>query len=77
MPARGAAVMSADRAVGEVTQRRPVARARQPIALAYVQRDFIAPGTVLSVDGARRNRDGAAVCSAGVVQAFRPAVRRT
>ena len=52
IPARGAAVMSADRAVGEVTSAVRSPALGQPVALAYVQRDFMVPGSVLSVDGA-------------------------
>jgi folate-binding protein YgfZ len=52
IPARGAAVMSADRAVGEVTSAVRSPALGHPVALAYVQRDFMAPGSVLSVDGA-------------------------
>ena len=52
VPAAGAAVMNGDRAVGEVTTGVHSPALGGPIALAYVQRDFIAPGTVLSVNGA-------------------------
>ena len=52
VPAAGAAVMSGDRAAGEITSGVRSPAAGGPIALAYVQRDFIAPGTVLSVNGA-------------------------
>jgi len=52
VPATGAAVMSGDRAAGEVTSGVHSPALGVPIALAYVQRDFIAPGTVLSVNGA-------------------------
>ena len=52
IPARGAAVMGADKAVGEVTSAVRSPALGQPVALAYVQRDFMAPGSVLSVDGA-------------------------
>jgi folate-binding protein YgfZ len=52
IPARGAAVMSADRAVGEVTSAVRSPALGQQVALAYVQRDFMVPGSVLSVDGA-------------------------
>jgi folate-binding protein YgfZ len=52
IPSRGAAVMSADRAVGEVTSAVRSPALGQPVALAYVQRDYVAPGAVLSVDGA-------------------------
>ena len=52
-PARGAVVSSADRAVGEITTGVRSPALGRPIALAYVQRDFVVPGTVLSVDGAQ------------------------
>ena len=52
VPAAGAAVMNGDRAAGEVTSGVRSLALGVPIALAYVQRDFIAPGTVLSVNGA-------------------------
>jgi folate-binding protein YgfZ len=52
-PARGTAVNSADRAVGEITTGVRSPALGRPIALAYVHRDFVAPGTVLSVDGAQ------------------------
>jgi glycine cleavage system aminomethyltransferase T len=44
--------MGADKAVGEVTSAVRSPALGQPVALAYVQRDFMAPGSVLSVDGA-------------------------
>jgi folate-binding protein YgfZ len=50
-PSAGASVMSGDRAVGAITTAVPSPALGRPIALAYVQRDFIPPGTVLSVDG--------------------------
>jgi len=50
-PARGTVVNSAERAVGEVTTGVRSPALGRPLALAYVQRDFVAPGTVLSVDG--------------------------
>jgi folate-binding protein YgfZ len=53
VPARGTTVTSADRAVGEVTSGVRSPALGRPIALAYVQRDFVAPGTMLSVDGAQ------------------------
>jgi folate-binding protein YgfZ len=53
VPPRGAAVLSDDRAVGEVTSAVRSPALARPIALAYVHRDFLAPGTVLSVSGAR------------------------
>jgi folate-binding protein YgfZ len=51
IPARGAVVASADRTVGQVTSAVKSPALHQPVALAYVQRDFIPPGTVLSVGG--------------------------
>jgi folate-binding protein YgfZ len=53
LPAPGATVKSADRAVGEITSAVRSPALGRPIALAYVQRDFLAIGTVLSVDGAQ------------------------
>ena len=52
-PARGTIVNSADRTVGEITTGVRSPALGRPIALAYVQRDFVAPGTLLSVDGAQ------------------------
>ena len=52
-PAPGAIVKSGDRAAGEITSAVRSPALGRPIALAYVQRDFVAPGTVLSVDGAQ------------------------
>jgi folate-binding protein YgfZ len=52
-PARGAIVKSADRTVGAITTGVRSPALGRPIALAYVQRDFVAPGIVLSVDGAQ------------------------
>jgi folate-binding protein YgfZ len=53
VPAPGAIVKSADRAVGEITSAVRSPALGRPIALAYVQRDFVAIGTALSVDGAQ------------------------
>jgi folate-binding protein YgfZ len=53
VPAAGASVLSGDRTVGEITSGVRSPALGGPIALAYIQRDFIAPGTVLSVNGAR------------------------
>jgi folate-binding protein YgfZ len=50
-PAPGAIVKSADRAVGEITSAVRSPAVGHSIALAYVQRDFLAIGTLLSVDG--------------------------
>jgi folate-binding Fe-S cluster repair protein YgfZ len=51
IPARGAMVMSAERTAGEITSAVRSPALGQVVALAYVQRDFMAPGSVLSVDG--------------------------
>jgi folate-binding protein YgfZ len=52
VPAAGASVVSGDRAAGEITSGVRSPALGGPIALAYIQRDFVAPGTVLSVNGA-------------------------
>jgi folate-binding protein YgfZ len=51
IPALGAMVMSAERTAGEITSAVRSPALGQVVALAYVQRDFMAPGSVLSVDG--------------------------
>jgi folate-binding protein YgfZ len=50
-PAPGALVRADDRQVGHITSTAYSPRLARSIALAYVQRDFVAPGTALSVDG--------------------------
>jgi folate-binding protein YgfZ len=50
-PARGAIVASVDRTVGEITSSVRSPALGRPIALAYVHRDFVVPGTLLSVEG--------------------------
>jgi folate-binding protein YgfZ len=50
-PDRGADVQSGDRRVGEVTSAAWSPALNRPIALAYLQRDFIAPGTRVSIAG--------------------------
>jgi folate-binding protein YgfZ len=52
VPSPGAIVNSADRAVGEITSAVRSPALGRSVALAYVQRDFLAIGTALSVDGA-------------------------
>jgi folate-binding protein YgfZ len=49
-PAAGAAVRSGDREIGHVTSSAWSPALRKPIALGYVHRDFVAPGTAVSVD---------------------------
>ena len=50
-PAPGAHVFSAERDVGHVTSSAISPALNHPIALAYVQRDFVEPGTALTVNG--------------------------
>jgi folate-binding protein YgfZ len=51
VPASGAVVRAADREIGHVTSGTWSPRMSQPIALAYVHREFVEPGTSVSVDG--------------------------
>src|SRR5882672_4389128 len=50
-PASGAIVRSADRDIGHVTSSASSPALKKPIALAYVHRDFVTPGTAVSIDG--------------------------
>ena len=50
-PAPGAPVRSGDRQIGHLTSTAWSPALKRPIALAYVHRDFVAPGTAVSVDG--------------------------
>ena len=52
-PSAGAAVSADGRDVGHVTSSALSPALKRPIALAYVHRDFVAPGTAVSVGGAR------------------------
>ncbi len=52
VPAVDTAVQSGDKPVGEITSSTWSPALGRPIALAYVHRDFVEPGTSLSVDGA-------------------------
>jgi folate-binding protein YgfZ len=49
---RGAIVQSDGKDIGEVTSAAWSPALRHPIAMAYVHRDFVAPGTHVTVDGA-------------------------
>jgi tRNA-modifying protein YgfZ len=49
---RGATVQADGRQIGEVTSATWSVALQRPIALAYVHRDFVAPGTHVTVDGA-------------------------
>jgi folate-binding protein YgfZ len=51
-PAPGVRIESAGREVGTVTSSTMSPALRRPIALGYVHRDFVEPGTKLTVDGA-------------------------
>ncbi len=52
VPERGSIVKSDQKDVGEITSSVRSIALDRPIALAYLQRDFLAPGTAVSVDGA-------------------------
>ena len=51
VPARGSIVRSAEKEIGEVTSSVHSIGLDRPIALAYLHRDFLEPGTTVSVDG--------------------------
>jgi len=51
-PTSGAPIRSDDREIGYVTSATLSPALKQPIALAYVQRDFLHPGTAVIVDNA-------------------------
>jgi tRNA-modifying protein YgfZ len=53
VPSAGAPVRAGDREAGQVTSSALSPALDKPIALAYVHRDFVEPGTLVSVDGAR------------------------
>jgi folate-binding protein YgfZ len=50
-PSPGSPVRVDDREIGSVTSGASSPALGKPIALAYVHRDYVAPGTVVSVDG--------------------------
>jgi folate-binding protein YgfZ len=50
-PAAKAAIRAGDRAVGQVTSGTFSPALQRPIALGYVHRDFVEPGTAVTVDG--------------------------
>jgi len=52
VPAAGAVVRHADKDVGVITSAVRSAALGGPVALAYLQRDVLEPGTTVSVDGA-------------------------
>jgi folate-binding protein YgfZ len=51
-PAAGTVVRGGDRDIGHVTSSTVSPARQRPIALAYVHRDFLAPGTIVTIDGA-------------------------
>ena len=51
VPANGASIHSGDRAVGIVTSATMSPRLKRPIALGYVQRDFVEAGTRVAIGG--------------------------
>jgi len=52
LPATGAAIRGGDRDIGQVTSSALSPTLKRPIALGYVHRDFVEPGTKVEVDGA-------------------------
>jgi folate-binding protein YgfZ len=52
VPASGAGIVSANREIGRVTSAIRSPALARPIALGYVHRDFVAPGTEVTVNGA-------------------------
>jgi folate-binding protein YgfZ len=52
VPASGAAIRLGDREIGHVTSSALSPALKRPIALGYVHRDFVEPGTKVTVDGA-------------------------
>jgi folate-binding protein YgfZ len=53
VPEAGAAIRSGDREIGNVTSSTASPALQRPIALAYLHRDFLEPGTEVSVDDRR------------------------
>ena len=53
VPPRDAAVRAGDRDIGRVTSGVLSPALERPIALAYVHRDFVTPGTEVTIDGVR------------------------
>jgi folate-binding protein YgfZ len=51
VPAAGAAIAVGDRTIGTVTSAALSPALGRPVALGYVQRDFLEPETVVSIDG--------------------------
>jgi folate-binding protein YgfZ len=53
VPSRGARIFDGSRDVGEITSAAESPRANAPLAFAYVHRDYVSPGTVLTVNGSQ------------------------
>ena len=51
VPARGSIVTGAEKEIGEITSSVRSIALDRPIALAYLHRDFLEPGTTVSVNG--------------------------
>ncbi len=51
VPTAGATVSVGERAVGQVTSSALSGTLNKPIALAYLHRDFLTPGTAVSIEG--------------------------
>src|SRR3989442_2924830 len=52
VPSAGTPVRDGTREIGHVTSSAQSPAAKQPVALAYLHREFLTPGTTVSVDGA-------------------------
>ena len=64
VPAAGARIASGEREIGRVTSAAWSPALARPIALGYVHRDFVEPGTHVSVDAApARRRDAARIAT--------------
>jgi folate-binding protein YgfZ len=50
VPDAGATIRSGDREIGQVTSSTASPALRHPIALGYVHRDFLEPGTKVTID---------------------------
>jgi folate-binding protein YgfZ len=53
VPVAGARIVSGEREIGRVTSATWSPRLARPIALGYVHRDFVEPGTTVAIDGAQ------------------------
>jgi folate-binding protein YgfZ len=53
VPSRGARILGGGRDVGEITSAAESPTAKAPLAFGYVHRDYVSPGTVLTVNGSQ------------------------